>query len=297
MPLPGGPRPWFGLSAETLRFLEAHPARAIAIPGRAWRDLGDSVMLFSATENEPFFNRFTAVRWPDDPRRFDGRLGQALELFAALGRKPYFWVIPGLSTPADIVARLAANGFVDQGGGYDMVLLRDSHDRPEVALAHGAVMERWNNPSETERPGLAEALALVIAESFSIPDSRRTNLTSEIALTLQQPYFHAYVIRIDGEPVATGERYTFDGASYISSVGTRPAWQGRGFGEFITSALARDSVAAGLDLVYLGVYADNARAIRLYERLGFGLLGPRSCDMLLEHPRRTGVEPPPEVNS
>ena len=296
MPLPDGPRPWFGLSPETLRFLEIHPARAISIPGRAWRDFGDSVMLFSAGESEPFFNRFTAVRWPEDPHRFDARLAQALELFAALERKPYFWLIPGLSTPSDIVSRLAANGFVDQGGGYDMVLLRDPVGRPAVGLPRGAALERWNCPSEDERPAVAAALALVIGESFSIPDSRRGNLTAEIGLTLEQRHFHAYLLRVGGEPVATGERYTFDGASYISSIGTRPAWRGRGFGELITRALARDSIAAGLDLIYLGVYAENARAIRLYERLGFGILGLRSSDMLLEHPGRVGASASPEAN-
>ena len=72
---------------------------------------------------------------------------------------------------------------------------------------------------------MAEALALVIGESFHIPDARRESLTAEIGLTLQRPFFHAYLIRIDGEPVATGERYTFDGASYLSSIGTRPAWR------------------------------------------------------------------------
>jgi ribosomal protein S18 acetylase RimI-like enzyme len=284
MPLPNGPRPWFGLSPETLRFLEVHPARAISIPGRAWRDFGDSVMLFSATETEPFFNRLTAVRWPENPHDFDARLRQALDLFQALERKPYFWLIPGLSTPADVVARLAANGFVDQGGGYDMVLRRE----PEVsqtALPNGATLEHWNCPSDADRGDLAYALALVIGESFRIPEARRDNLKAEIDLTLGQPYFHAYVIRIDGEPVATGERYTFDGASYISSIGTRPSWRGRGFGEYITRALARDSIEAGLDLIYLGVYAENVRAIRLYERLGFEVLGPRSSDMLLEHAR------------
>jgi ribosomal protein S18 acetylase RimI-like enzyme len=285
MPLPNGSRPWFGLSPETLRFLEIHPVRAISIPGRAWRDFGDSVMLYSATENEPFFNRFTAVRWPDDPGEFDARLGQALELFAALDREPYFWVIPGLSTPGDVVSRLAANGFVDQGGGYDMVLLRNPEGEPKAALARGAVLERWNNPSAADRPALAEALAQVIGEAFRIPGDRRDNLVAEIGLTLQQPNFHAYLIRVDGEPAATGECYTFDGASYVSSIGTRPEWRGRGFGEAITRALASDSVALGLDLVYLGVYAENARAIRLYERLGFGILGPRSADMLLERPR------------
>ncbi|MGD0123138.1 MAG: GNAT family N-acetyltransferase [Candidatus Limnocylindrales bacterium] len=285
MPLPSGPGPWFGLSPETLRFLEVHPVRAISIPGRAWRDFGDSVMLFSAGEKEPFFNRLTAVRWPEDPREFDGRLGQALELFSALERKPYLWIIPGLSTPRDMVSRLTVNGFVDQGGGFDMILLRDPDTARPVELLRGAILERWNGPLEADRPALAEALALVIGESFYIPQVRRESLIAEIGLTLQQPYFHAYLIRVDGEPVATGERYVFDGASYISSIGTRPAWRGRGFGEVITRALARDSIAAGLDLIYLGVYADNARAIRLYERLGFGVLGPRSSDMLLEHPR------------
>ena len=53
----------------------------------------------------------------------------------------------------------------------------------------------------------------------------------------------------------------------------------------ITLALARDSVASGVDLVYVGVHADNARAIRMYDGLGFGVLGPRSSDMLLERPR------------
>lgn len=285
MPLPSGPRPWFGLSPDILRFLEVHPARAISIPGRAWRDFGDSVMLFSATENEPFFNRLTAVRWPQDPREFDARLRQALELFQALERKPHSWLIPGLSTPTDIVARLVSNGFVDQGGGYDMVLRKEPEAHALSALPGGAVLERWNFPSDADRGDLAGALALVIGESFRIPEARRDNLKAEIDLTLGQAYFHAYVIRIDGEPVATGERYTFDGASYISSIGTRPSWRGRGFGEVITRALARDSIDAGLDLIYLGVYAENARAIRLYERLGFEVLGPRSSDMLLEHER------------
>ena len=285
MPLPSGPGPWFGLSPETLRFLEIHPARAISIPGRSWRDFGDSVMLFSAREKEPFLNRLTAVRWPEDAREFDARLGRAVELHSALGRTPYFWVVPGLSTPRDIVERLAANGFVDQGGGHDMILLRDPDAARPVKLPPGAALERLNSPSEADRPALAEALALVIGDSFNIPDARRASLIAEIGLTLQQPCFHACLIRVDGEPVATGERYTFDGASYLSSIGTRPAWRGQGLGEVITRALAGDSIAAGLDLIYLGVYADNARAIRLYERLGFGLLGPRSSDMLLEHPR------------
>ena len=285
MNLPSGPAPWYGLSSETLRLLEMHPVKAICIPGRGWRDFGDAVMLFSGSEREPFFNRLTAIRWPEDPHAFDARLGEAMALFSALDRKPYVWAIPGLSTPVDLIDRLAANGFVDQGGGYDMILLRDPDETGPMPLPRGATLEKWHCPSESELPDVARALALVIGESFRIPDERRNGLVAEIGLTLEQPRFHAYLIRIDGEPVATGERYTFDGASYISSIGTRPAFRGRGFGRLITQVLARDSIAEGSDLVYLGVYAENSQAIRLYHRLGFGMLGPRSADMLLEHPR------------
>jgi ribosomal protein S18 acetylase RimI-like enzyme len=285
MPLPHGPAPWFGLTSEQLRFLEVHPAMAVSIAGRAWRDFGDSLMLFSAGEKDPFFNRLTAVRWPEDPKAFDARLAEALEVFGALERKPYIWAIPTLSTPSDLTARLAANGFVDHGGGYDMLLVRDPMEISDAPLPRGAVLERWNTPAGPDRTALADALAVVIGESFSIPESRRANLATEIDLTLQQPHFHAYLLRVDGEPVATGERYTFDGASYLSSIATRAAWRGRGFARLITLALARESMAAGANLVYLGVYADNEAAIRLYDRLGFSTLGPRSADMLLEHPR------------
>jgi ribosomal protein S18 acetylase RimI-like enzyme len=277
-----GPAPWYGLSPAQLRFLEVHSARAIAIPGRGWRDLGDAAMLFSGSEREPFFNRVTAVRWPDDPAAFDRRLRDAMALFEALDRDPYFWVIPGLSTPADLVARLTANGFVNQGGGYDMILVGDP---PTLGpMPDGATIEHWHCPDDSQRPAVAEALALVIGEAFRIPAGRRAGLAAEISLTLEQSRFHGYLIRLDGQPVATGERYTFDGASYISSIGTLPEFRGRGYGRIITEALVRDSVAAGAELIYLGVYPENTSAIRLYRSLGFAILGPRSADMLLEHP-------------
>jgi ribosomal protein S18 acetylase RimI-like enzyme len=279
MPLPDQTAPWFGLDDDQMRFLEAHQARALAIPGRGWRDFGDAVMLFSASEKDPFFNRLVAVRWPADPAAFDARLREACELFAALERRPHLWVIPGLSRPDDLTARLVANGFADEGGGYDMVLVREPL-RPPRPLPAGAVLERWHASTEAEIPDRAEALATVVGESFEVPPARHANLVREIGLTLTRPDFHAYVIKIDGQPVATGQRYTFDGASYLSSIGTRPAWREMGLGAHISQHLAADSLAEGVGLIYLGVYADNSPAIRLYQRLGFDILGGRSADML-----------------
>jgi ribosomal protein S18 acetylase RimI-like enzyme len=281
MPLLDPSAPWLGLDSETLRFLAVHRLRAMAVPGRAWRDLGDSVMLFSASETDPFFNRLGAVRWPSEWTAFEARLGMAKELFAAVERRPCLWVAPGLSMPPDIVARLEADGFVDQGGGYDLVLVRSPFEPAPPPISGRYTLERWHQAADGEAEPRAEVLALVLAEAFGVPGSRHANLVREIALTLGTPGYHANVIRLDGEPVAAGGRYTFDGASYLSSIGTRPAWQGRGFGSLVTRSLAQDSVDAGVGLVYLSVHADNEDAIRLYEKLGFAVTGPMSADMLL----------------
>ncbi len=285
MPLPDPSATFFGLDAGTLRFLEAHQVRAVTIPGRGWRDLGDAVLLFSAMEKEPFFNRLVAVRWPSDPRAFDARLREACDLFRALERRPYVWAVPGLSEPDDLADRLAANGFVDQGGGFDMVLVREPGAATERELADGAVLDHLNRLTDDAIPSRAEALARVIGESFDVPSARHANLVREISLTLGRPDFHGYVITVDGEPVATGQRYTFDGASYLSSIGTRPGWRGRGYGAYLTRVLVGDSRAEGVDLIYLGVYADNTAAIRLYQRLGFAILGGQSADMLQALPK------------
>ncbi len=280
MTLPQRDDPWHGLSDERLRFLETHQARAVAIPGRCWRDLGDAVMLYSALERDPFFNRLVAVRWPEESRDFDIRLRETCDLFTSLGRWPHVWATPGLSRPSDLVGRLVANGFVDQGGGFEMVLVRDPLERPLPPLPPGAILQRWNCSRPEQLQTRAEAIATVLEAAFSIPEPRRASLLREIGLTLERPNFHAYMVTVAGEPVATGQRYTFDGASYLSSIGTRPQWRGLGLGSHITQLLAADSIEEGVDLIYLGVYADNPRAVQLYERLGFAILGGESADLL-----------------
>jgi ribosomal protein S18 acetylase RimI-like enzyme len=280
MTLPQRNDPWHGLSAETLRFLETHQARAVAIPGRSWRDLGDAVMLYSAVERDPFFNRLVAVRWPEESVEFDIRMRETCELFTSLGRWPHVWAVPGLSRPSDLVARLVANGFEDQGGGFDMLLVRDPLEGRLPSLPPGAVLHRWNCTRPEQIQARAEAMAKVIEAAFSIPEPRRASLLREIGLTLERPDFHAYLVTVEDEPVATGQRYTFDGASYLSSIGTKPQWRGMGLGAHLTQLLAADSIEAGVNLVYLGVYADNPRAVRLYERLGFAVLGSESADLL-----------------
>ena len=103
------------VDATLVRRLLRHEAEVHAIPGRELRDLGDAILLHDPVEVEPFWNRVEAIRWPDDPIAFDRRLAEMGVLFASIGRQPHFWTLPPHDEPADLIARLFANGFEDVG--------------------------------------------------------------------------------------------------------------------------------------------------------------------------------------
>ena len=276
MPLPAG------VDAATLRFLERHEARVHGHPGREVRDLGDSIMVHDPLDREPFWNRVNAIRWPSDTAAFDRRLVEIITLFATLDRLPHLWPRPVFNEPADIVARLTASGFEDVGGGH-MMLLVDPSVVTKLArepMPRSLSVERLHLLGPAARVAAAGAVSLVLAESFAVPE-RRESIEMETVSMFDAPGLHACLIRIDGEPAAAAKRSTFDGASYLSSIGTRPAFRGRGLGRLVTAIVAADAVAAGSEWTYLGVFAENDTAIRLYEGLGFTSLGGPAPDLIL----------------
>lgn len=69
---------------------------------------------------------------------------------------------------------------------------------------------------------------------------------------------------------ATGWNGTaWERSAHLGSIGTEPQWQGQGVGSALTAGITAIAVAEGATRVSLGVWADNARAIALYRRLGF----------------------------
>ena len=89
------------------------------------------------------------------------------------------------------------------------------------------------------------------------------------------------LIDVDGEPAAIARRaWTADG-SYLSSIGTRPRFRGRGLGALVTLLAVRDALEAGHHVIHLAVEVDNDGARSLYERLGFALVGDPAPDLLL----------------
>jgi ribosomal protein S18 acetylase RimI-like enzyme len=66
-----------------------------------------------------------------------------------------------------------------------------------------------------------------------------------------------------------GDTTAITGTGHISAIAVHPDARGRGLGPSITAWTMRRLSTEGCDLVTLGVYAENAVAMRMYDRLGF----------------------------
>jgi len=259
------------IDAGTVRRLLRHEAEVHAIPGRQLRDLGDALLLHDPLEPEPFWNRMEAICWPSEPAAFDRRLGEAGILFASIGRQPHIWLAPPHDEPLDLAARLVANGFEDMGKGLLMIARDGARARAVLAAPLGAdtVIERLADIGGRAGETAADAIVTVLFDAFGVGEARRPGIVAETMASLGDPRFMHYLVRRDGEPVAVARRATFDGLSYLSSIGTVERARGRGFGRLVTASALLDALDARCEWVHLGVFADNPPAIALYERLGF----------------------------
>jgi GNAT superfamily N-acetyltransferase len=271
------------IDAATLRRLLRHEAQVHAIPGRELRDLGDSLLLYDPVDPEPFWNRIEGVCWPSEPAAFDRRLGEAGILFASIGRQPHIWLAPPHDEPSDLAARLAANGFEDMGKGV-LMIAGDARGARAALVARpdaDTVLERLFEIGGHAAEVKADVIVEVLFDAFGVGEARRAGIVAETIASLADPRFTHYLVRRGGEPVAVARRATFDGLSYLSSIGTVERARHLGFGRLVTAAALVDAIDAGSEWVHLGVFADNPPAIALYERLGFIMSGDPGSDMML----------------
>lgn len=271
------------IDARTMRRLLVHEARVHAMPNRDLRDIGDAILLHDPADPEPFWNRLEAVRWPADPAAFDRRLAEVLVLFTSLTRQPHIWPSPAHDTPEDLVARLESNGFRDMGLGSFMVLADPSAAARGTTRPYGpsVSIERLSCLTGAASVAAVGAIAPVLCDAFDVEPERRAGVEVETTASLANQAFMHYLVRVEGQPAAVARRATFDGLSYLSSIGTASWARGRGLGELVTLAAVADAVAAGSEWTYLGVFADNESAIRLYQKAGFATVGDPAPDLLL----------------
>jgi GNAT superfamily N-acetyltransferase len=88
-------------------------------------------------------------------------------------------------------------------------------------------------------------------------------------------------VRVDGELVGMG-RVVGDGGLFlfVVDIAVEPAWQKRGLGRRIMSALMEQVYARAQPRTMVGLIADGT-AHRLYEQFGFKLTAPAAHGMLL----------------
>jgi ribosomal protein S18 acetylase RimI-like enzyme len=271
------------MDPATMRRLMLHEGRIHAVPGRELRDLGDAILLHDPVESEPFWNRVECVRWPSDANAFDRRLTETLVLFASLGRQAHIWATPLFDDPPDLVDRLEANGFVDVGKG-DLMALADPEPAlatPVEALPAGVTIERHHLVTGPGASAVTGAIVDVLDDAFEVGGARHAAMEAETAASLANPWFTYYLVRLDGRPAAVTRRATFEGASYLSSIGTAGWARRRGLGGLVTRLATADSIELGSDWTYLGVFADNPGAASIYRQAGFVRVGQSCPDLLL----------------
>lgn len=293
-----------------------HEASAQQTPARQLRDLGDGWLFHDQSDAEPFWNRLIAPAWPAEPREFDRRLDEVITLFASLGRLPHVRPLALGGSPADLAQRLTAAGFETLGEDRRMVLARHGDGEALVAAMtervrhafgtesevtvrrreshHGTVRESSlghdealsldagpADPGWTDRRRWAVDASLVLADAFDVDPDRRVALENDLLACVSRPGCAVLLVSIGGVPAAIARRATTKDGSYLSSIGTRPAFRNRGLGALATALAVRDALDAGSPIIHLAAEADNDAALRLYERLGFATVGEASPDLLL----------------
>jgi ribosomal protein S18 acetylase RimI-like enzyme len=269
------------------RRMMVHEAEVQRAGSRELRDLGDGWLLHDRADPEPFWNRLIAPAWPAAPLAFERRLDEVVTLFATLDRVPHVRPTPVGNEPSDLVERLLRNGFEQVGQDLRMVL-RD----PEACLATVARSSAGTDGRIriARHPGVASGpprlwasdASLVLAEAFEVDTLRRAALETDLLACAMRADCSVLLV-FDGEdPVATARRTTTASGSYLSSIGTRPGWRGRGHGSLATALAVADAVESGGrdTFVHLAVDVRNPLARRLYERLGFEVVGAPVPDLL-----------------
>ncbi len=274
---PADPTISWPLGPAGVRALELHEARALGRGRRTVRDLGDAILLHDPGEPDPFLNRVSGLRLPSEADAFDRRLAELVALFATLDRRPHVLLSPRFQAPVDLRQRLLSEGFVDVGGTYAMTRFA-APTQPAPGLPRGARLE-WLSAAGERRQAVGRGAALVMSESFEVEPAMQEQIADDLDAT--SGAWDVCVLFVHDEPVAAGRRFTADGLTYLSSIGTRRPWWGHGYGAAVTAALVESGRRSGGNLVHLDVEWQNARAMRTYWRLGFEIIGDRIADLLL----------------
>jgi GNAT superfamily N-acetyltransferase len=242
------------------------------------------------------------------------RLGSAAEVLVATGHDPFArgslrrpeargWLagpaVAWLGVDAgESVSYLSALGPPAQVGALLADLLPELPPRQRITVPRGtpAHLPAWVSMEQTQwdlrwldappppQPGESGVEALT-------DDAEVTALLAESSPHASalpgDPAVRRWVgLRLHGRLVAcAADTSSATGVGHLSSIAVHPPVRGRGLGAVVTAALTRLLFDDGCDLVTLGMYASNAYAGAMYDRLGFADDHPFTSGPLLVRSR------------
>ena len=153
---------------------------------------------------------------------------------------------------------IPADWHLDVDGRLVQMVLEQEADRG---------LEQGDGP-QAEKTGFEKISRLTQAD---VPEMLElTHMTKPGPFREQTHELGAYLgIRIQGQLVAmAGERLKPSGLVEVSAVCTHPQFQGQGYAQALISAVCQQ-IKAQHKTPFLHVWSENARAIQVYEKLGF----------------------------
>jgi len=198
-----------------------------------------------------------------DVKDVDAQIAAALQPFRERGYPMFWWVGPS-TRPADLGARLLANGLVDDGAMPGMAIalseLRQTHDAPP-----GLDIELVSSPQQIED------FTVALRAGYGVPDVMQEPLVALGRRQLAHPdgAWQYFVGRLNGEPVSTSQLFVHAGVAGVYAVATAPSARRQGIGEALTRAAL---LAASVRGYHVGVLQASAMGQPIYERQGFRAL-------------------------
>ena len=216
-------------------------------------------LFFHPSDDAVYFN----YAIPDESPGCDLRapLAGLRAAFAARGRRPRFEFIAEAAPGLDAI--LQANGFVEDARLHLMVCTPTTlRPAPDVPGLHITALEP-GSPVENLRD-----YAMAVRQGFD-PQSHEPPTALDVERTRQDTHnMRPFLGRLGGEPAgAASYMRPIGGVTEIAGIATREPFRRRGVAAALTGHAAGRAFGEGVALACLT--AGNARAGRVYERIGF----------------------------
>jgi ribosomal protein S18 acetylase RimI-like enzyme len=218
-------------------------------------ELGLSVAILRG--RGPGYNFAGGARWTADET--SGRLSALAGAMHSIGEWPALLVADGIAQPPDLTAHLTTAGWVEI-------------ERERIMWTRTAAGVPHLDPSlriEAVTSRTAAEYEAVEREIFDLPADFANQRAAGLSYSISAGWMRAYLVRLQGEAVATARLAAGSAVAGIFGVGVVPDQRRRGLGSLVTAVATRAGLAAGNKLVWLSVNELNDPALRVYRQLGF----------------------------